>query len=441
MMRDYFKDISQSAMSVLEKGEDLSLYLHAEKSDFTRLNHAKVRQTGHVEQIYVDLELVIDNKPLRRTLNLTGDRTNDLDRIRLSLEQLRPMAELVEADPFLDLGRDSALDERQLPAKEGDRHLLVDHLLSSSSDLDLVGIVSHGDLYRGFASTRQQFCWYETNNYNLDWSIYHDQDKAVKSTYAGIEFDPQWLDKKLASDRTYLEYLARPSVRLQPGKYRCFLAPAAISEILDIVSWNGFSARAQQSKNSCFHQLLGGEKSLSPKVNLYETTDLGMGVPFNESGLVKPKRQALFEQGFLKDPLVSSRSAKQYSLTSTAASDREQPQGLWLQPGILAEEAMLTELGTGIYIGNLWYLNFSDRDSCRLTGMTRFASFWVENGQIVGPIEVMRFDESFFNLFGPQLIGLTSKAELMLDASTYSERSTGGVKAPGALIGAMNFTL
>ena len=42
---------------------------------------------------------------------------------------------------------------------------------------------------------------------------------------------------------------------------------------------------------------------------------------------------------------------------------------------------VLRTLDTGLYIGNLWYLNFSDRSACRLTGMTRFASFWVEGGQ------------------------------------------------------------
>lgn len=40
----------------------------------------------------------------------------------------------------------------------------------------------------------------------------------------------------------------------------------------------------------------------------------------------------------------------------------------------------------------LWYLNFSDRPGGRITGMTRFASFWVEDGRIVAPLNVMRFD-------------------------------------------------
>ena len=40
-------------------------------------------------------------------------------------------------------------------------------------------------------------------------------------------------------------------------------------------------------------------------------------------------------------------------------------------------------LGTGLFVGNLWYTNFSDRAACRTTGMTRFATFWIDEGEIV----------------------------------------------------------
>ena len=51
-------------------------------------------------------------------------------------------------------------------------------------------------------------------------------------------------------------------------------------------------------------------------------------------------------------------------------------------------------MGTGVYIGNLGYLNYSDRTAGRMTGMTRFATFWVEDGQVVAPLNVMRFDDT-----------------------------------------------
>ena len=102
---------------------------------------------------------------------------------------------------------------------------------------------------------------------------------------------------------------------------------------------------------------------------------------------------------------------------------------------------MLQALETGLYISNLWYLNFSDRPAGRITGMTRFATFWVEGGRIVAPVMPMRFDESIYRLLGDALVDLTRERELLPDSSTYGERQTSSVRLPGALVSALRFTL
>jgi predicted Zn-dependent protease len=73
--------------------------------------------------------------------------------------------------------------------------------------------------------------------------------------------------------------------------------------------------------------------------------------------------------------------------------------------------------------------------------MTRFATFWAEDGEIVAPVNVMRFDDTVYNLLGDRLVGLTDEAEVILDASTYERRSTDSLRIPGALVGEMIFTL
>ena len=80
-----------------------------------------------------------------------------------------------------------------------------------------------------------------------------------------------------------------------------------------------------------------------------------------------------------------------------------------MSPGTLAAQEALKLLDTGIYISDLWYLNFSDPQVCRMTGMTRFASFWVEDGQLVAPLSVMRFDDSIYEILGSKLVGLTRR--------------------------------
>ena len=109
--------------------------------------------------------------------------------------------------------------------------------------------------------------------------------------------------------------------------------------------------------------------------------------------------------------------------------------------GELPEADVLKALGTGIYVSNLWYLNFSDRSAGRLTGMTRFATFWVENGELVAPLNVMRFDDTIYRMLGAHLEALTVERSLLLDPGTYESRNLESARLPGALLSAMRFTL
>ena len=73
--------------------------------------------------------------------------------------------------------------------------------------------------------------------------------------------------------------------------------------------------------------------------------------------------------------------------------------------------------------------------------MTRFATFWVENGEIKAPLNVMRFDETAYRVLGENLVALTAERDLILDADTYSQRSTCSGRLPGALVEDFTFTL
>ena len=82
-----------------------------------------------------------------------------------------------------------------------------------------------------------------------------------------------------------------------------------------------------------------------------------------------------------------------------------------------------------------------DLPAARLTGMTRFATFWVEDGQIRAPVDTMRFDDALFDFLGPQLEALTREPELLLPGGTYGARQTGSMALPGALLSRFTLTL
>jgi predicted Zn-dependent protease len=88
----------------------------------------------------------------------------------------------------------------------------------------------------------------------------------------------------------------------------------------------------------------------------------------------------------------------------------------------------------------LHYLNWSDPQTARLTGMTRYACFRVESGEIAEPIRDLRFDESLYRMFGSSLEALTRDSRLFPSTDTYGQRALGGCQVPGALINAFRFT-
>ena len=74
-------------------------------------------------------------------------------------------------------------------------------------------------------------------------------------------------------------------------------------------------------------------------------------------------------------------------------------------------------------------------------GMTRFGTYWVEGGELIAPVSVMRFDDSLYHLFGDRLVGLTRERDLLLSAETYGGRSSESCLLPGALVDGLTLTL
>jgi predicted Zn-dependent protease len=114
---------------------------------------------------------------------------------------------------------------------------------------------------------------------------------------------------------------------------------------------------------------------------------------------------------------------------------------LAVAPGTIPTDAVDDALDSGLFVGNLWYTNFSDQAACRTTGMTRFATFWMDGGEIVAPVNVLRFDDTAYHLLGDHLEGLTDTSEVLLNPATYERRSTDSARLPGALVAAMRFVL
>jgi len=112
-----------------------------------------------------------------------------------------------------------------------------------------------------------------------------------------------------------------------------------------------------------------------------------------------------------------------------------------MDPGSLSQENILKEIDTGLYLSNIHYLNWSDNPGGRITGLTRYACFWVKNGEIEGPINTMRFDDTFYKYLGDNLVHIGDETEYIPNTSTYGNREMGGIICPGILANSFALTL
>ena len=439
-MKDYFKKISEFLFNQLNSSEILILNFDAEQTDFVRFNKGKIRQAGNVHQINLIINLISKHKTLRTSTRLSTDFNRDSKPLINILDFLR--REIVELpnDPYLmyEKGQNSTNKTVQ---NNIDAYLITNAIVDKFKLLDMVGVLSSGNIIKGFSNSLGQRNWHESTSFNFDWSVYSKNGKAIKQNYSDQKWDQNIFDRLFSECTQKLHVIDYKEQKIIPGEYKVYLSPSALNEIIDMMSWGGFSYKANKIGSSPLHLMNKGEKELNKIVSFSENLTNGISPKFHSDGFIKPEKTNLIINGKYNKSLVSPRSSLEYSVKHNAAEYYESPVSIELEPGEIKTEEILTSLNDGIYLNNLWYLNFSDRNNGRITGLTRFGCFKVSNGEYVGPINTMRFDETVYNILGDKLIGLTDNQQLLMDSSTYEERSTYNSTIPGALVDSFKMTL
>jgi predicted Zn-dependent protease len=436
-----FDYILASLNQNLHADEQFTLRLQGEVSQFTRFNHAKVRQTGIVRDGSLQLKLISRQRSSSIEFPFTGDSEIDLPQAQAALASLRLEVPQLPIDPYLVIPTGNATSHEVhagelLPDAE-----VISKLLPVVNNLDFTGLYAAGMVLRGYADSSGQKHWFATESYTLDYSLFTNTGQAVKGTLAGSHWDNLAYQAKIAESKTQLTRLSQPLKTIERGKYRTYLAPAATADLLGMLSWGGISEAALQQGRSCFGALQRGEQSLSDRLTISENFQRGLVPRFNELGEIAPANLTLIDRGRLANTLVNSRTAKEYQKPANGANRGESLRSAEISPGELTLDRILATLDTGLYLSNLHYLNWSDRPTGRVTGMTRYACFWVEGGEIVAPIANLRFDESLYRCWGDNLVDLTNTLEFIPDVDTYRSRQLGGSWVPGALIEDFTYTL
>lgn len=440
-MKKVFNSISDSLFKELKSGEDVILSFSGENSQFIRFNNGSVRQTGMVDDADIELKFISNNRICGGGFTISGDMEIDLARGKHEIERMRHETNELPEDPFLvlpkNLGSSNVVKEANGLKFEDS----IDAILPAMSGTDFVGILANGKMFRGNANSKGQNHWFETDTYSLDYSLVTSTHQMVKGSFSGSDWNQEEYESYVKRSKEKLSLMERKPIKIKTGDYRTWFESAAVSDFLGMFSWNGISEASLRQGCSGFGKMRHNDTRLSPKFSVIEDFSPGYCPKFNSDGEVAPDELALIEAGQLKNTLISSRSAKEYGLESNYAENGEFLRSPRMATGNLNQDDVVKKLDKGLFLSNIHYLNWSDNPGGRITGLTRYACFWVEGGEIVAPIETMRFDDSFYRFFGDQLSEVEDRLYSNPEVGTYGGRSLGATACPGILVNSFSLTL
>ena len=187
---------------------------------------------------------------------------------------------------------------------------------------------------------------------------------------------------------------------IEPGEYEVILEPQAVSEMLAFFQWYGPNARIYHEQASPLSGQMG-KQVFGRNITLIDDPfhPEVFPMPFDYEG--QPKHAlTIVENGILKNIAYDSYNALKYKTKNTGHALPAPntmgpiPLHLYIKPGDKTREQMIRAVKKGLLVTRLWYVRVLNPKTLNVTGMTRDATFLIENGKIVKPVKNLRFNQS-----------------------------------------------
>jgi predicted Zn-dependent protease len=446
MKKELYNAICDQVYISLKEGEQLTIYMEGENSQYFRFNDSKIRQTGIIEDYKVTLSLFHGKKSLQATTTISSDINYSVKNLISEINGLREPLSLIPENSFTEFPEKFNSCDMHRVGQLPDREDILDSLMDIIREDNLTGVWTSGKIFRASSTSEGTNHWFEKDSFIFDFSLIDAKENMVKILYPGYEWSKEKFLSAFNDASAQLKLMNKSKIDLKPGKYRVWFEPHAVADFVDMLNWNGVSESSLRNGSSSLLKMRNDNVKLSKKFSLDESFDRKSTAPFNSRGEVS-NNVHLIENGELKNTLINSKTALEYNLKSNYAEDvnswgmGEYLRAPLMHGGDIKQNERLQRLGTGIFISNIHYLNWSDNLGGRITGLTRYVCYWVEDGKMIAPIKTMRFDDSFYNFFGNNLEGVGESILSRPVIETYDGRNPGETTCPGILVNDFELTL
>ncbi len=186
----------------------------------------------------------------------------------------------------------------------------------------------------------------------------------------------------------------RGAKRLEPGRYTVVLEPTAVGDLLQLLGFAGFQARAAEEGRGFLSKKGGGTllgEKLFPEWVTLRTDPFNKqyaALPWGQSGL-PAEAMAWIEQGVVRNMFYDRYWAGKAGKVPTPA-----PANLVLDGGTKSLDELIASVERGLLVTRFWYIRMVNPQTVQFTGLTRDGLFLIENGKVTAPVVNFRFNES-----------------------------------------------
>ncbi len=228
---------------------------------------------------------------------------------------------------------------------------------------------------------------------NSGWSMAYNHD-ASKIDTENLAFAA--LQKAASS---------KDPIALEDGKYTVILEPAAVGQLLILLSFMGFGCATLYQHRSFMAGKIGDKIAGENFTVAEDPFDPDFASPLIDYEGTPRKKVQLIENGIAKGVVYNSYYANLLNTQSTGSalapdnSYGPYPKNMVVAAGDSSIPEMIKNTEKGVYITHFWYLNFLNPMQTMVTGTTRDGTFQIEHGEITSPIRNMRTNQSILDAF------------------------------------------
>jgi|GEM_PF-4904412 predicted Zn-dependent protease len=189
------------------------------------------------------------------------------------------------------------------------------------------------------------------------------------------------------------------------GTFDVVLGPLAVGDMLSFFHALGFSGDDLRNGSGAVARRRG-EMVAAPEVCVRDDANdpTGLPIPFDFEGVDKA-RVAMLDRGRVADAVTDLATARALGVGSSghAHIGREQapgpiPANLIMEPGTASEADLIRGIERGVYISRFHYTRMIDPEKSSFTGVTRDASFRIQDGKLGEALKQSRFSEEVFGV-------------------------------------------